>query len=177
MVSLTVLFWIFLVLFAIVGAMRGMAKEILVTFSVILALFFIVLLELYFPLLKPDSDISSMTRFWIKAGTIGVMVFIGYETPRLPAFTGPKFMRQRIQDTLLGLIVGAMNGYLIVGSIWYYLDEADYFPKYVLAPDTATEIGKIAANMVNNMPPAWLGEPWIYIAVGFALFFVLLAFV
>lgn len=177
MVSLTILFWIFLILFAIVGAMRGMAKEILVTFSVVLALFFIVLLELYFPLMKPDSDISNETRFWIQAGTIGVMVFIGYQTPRLPAFTGPKFMRQRIQDTLLGLIVGGMNGYLIVGSIWWYMEKAEYFPPYILAPDPGTEMGQTAINMLNYMPPEWLVAPWIYFAIAVAFLLVLWLFV
>ena len=37
MVSLTFMFWLFVLLFAIIGATRGWAKEILVTFAVILA--------------------------------------------------------------------------------------------------------------------------------------------
>lgn len=177
MVSLTILFWIFLILFALVGAIRGMAKEILVTFSVVLALFFIILLELYFPFMKPDSGISTETRFWIQAGTILVMVFIGYETPRLPAFAGPKFMRQRIQDTLLGLIIGSVNGYFIVGSVWYYLDKGGYFPPYILAPDPASELGQTALNMLHYLPPEWLIAPWVYFAIAVAFLLVLWLFV
>ncbi len=37
MVSLIVIFWMYVILFAIIGGMRGWAKELLVTFSVILA--------------------------------------------------------------------------------------------------------------------------------------------
>jgi uncharacterized membrane protein required for colicin V production len=77
MVSLTVLFWLFVVLFAIIGAMRGWAKEILVTFSVLLAIFIIVLVETYLPILSPDSGISQSSRFWIQTGIIGLLVFFG----------------------------------------------------------------------------------------------------
>ncbi len=49
MISLDVIFWMFVVLFAIIGLMRGWAKELLVTFAVILALFIITVLENYVP--------------------------------------------------------------------------------------------------------------------------------
>ena len=40
MVTLNFLFWMFVILFGVIGAMRGWAKELLVTFSAILALAF-----------------------------------------------------------------------------------------------------------------------------------------
>ena len=45
MITLNYLFYLFIVLFAIIGAMRGWAKELLVTFSVILSIFIILVLE------------------------------------------------------------------------------------------------------------------------------------
>lgn len=45
MVSLDILFWIFILVFALIGAIRGWAKEMLVTFSVFMALFCIDVLE------------------------------------------------------------------------------------------------------------------------------------
>ena len=44
MLSLTTAFWVLVILFAIVGMMRGWTKEIVATASVILALFTICLL-------------------------------------------------------------------------------------------------------------------------------------
>ena len=44
MVSLTVLFWMYIILFAFIGTIRGWAKELLVTFGVILAIFIITVL-------------------------------------------------------------------------------------------------------------------------------------
>ncbi len=52
MVSLIVVFWMYVVLFAIIGGMRGWAKELLVTFSVILALTFTTLLSSYVPFVR-----------------------------------------------------------------------------------------------------------------------------
>lgn len=50
MVTLNFLFWFLIVLFGFIGAMRGWAKELLVTFSTILAMAFIQLLQKYIPL-------------------------------------------------------------------------------------------------------------------------------
>jgi uncharacterized membrane protein required for colicin V production len=178
MVSLTVLFWIFVVLFAIIGAMRGWAKEIIVTFSVVIAIFIIVLLQTYIPILSPDSGISQSTRFWIKTGIITLLVFFGYQTPNLMALAGPRFARDRVQDVLLGLILGALNGYLIVGSIWFYMAEAGYpFEPYILPPDTTTAMGQAAESLLKIMPPAILLPPWIYFAVAVAFLFVVVVFI
>ena len=49
MISLLVVFYMFLITFAIIGGLRGWAKELLVVFSVVLAFFLIFLLE-KFPL-------------------------------------------------------------------------------------------------------------------------------
>lgn len=178
MVSLSVLFWLFVILFAFIGAMRGWAKEIIVTFSVLLAIFIIVLLETYLPLLSPDSGIPQTTRFWIQAGIIGLLAFFGYQTPNLRALAGPRFARDRVQDVLLGLILGAINGYLIIGSLWFYMAEAGYpFDPYILAPDPNSTMGAAAENLLQRMPPAYLVPPWIYFAVAVAFLFVVVVFI
>jgi uncharacterized membrane protein required for colicin V production len=173
MISLLVLFWILVVIFAIVGAMRGVAKEALVFFSVILALFFNFVMQEYLPLMQSESENIEQTRFWIQTGTMVVLVIIGYETPRLPAFAGPKFLRERSQDAFLGLGFGAGNGLIIVGSIWYYLDEAGYFPPNVLPPVESN----IVLDTIGSVYPLVVNDPWIYLAVGVALLLVLWQFV
>ncbi|MGW8144309.1 MAG: CvpA family protein [Anaerolineales bacterium] len=178
MVSMTVLFWLFVALFAIIGAMRGWAKEILVTFSVLLAIFIIVLMESYLPIMSPDSSISQSSRFWIQTGIIAILVFFGYQTPNFRGLAGPRFARDRVQDLLLGLILGAINGYLIVGSIWYYMAQAGYpFEPYFLPPNANTEMGQAAINLLQKMPPVYLIPPWIYFAVAVAFLFVVVVFI
>ena len=52
MISLAVLFWMYLLLFGVIGALRGWAKEILVLFSLVLALFLDAVVMKYLPGVK-----------------------------------------------------------------------------------------------------------------------------
>jgi len=59
MMSIVYLFWMYVFLFGVIGAMRGWAKELMVSFSVVTALAVNMLLEKYIPLVrdlvKPDQ--------------------------------------------------------------------------------------------------------------------------
>ena len=68
MVSLNFVFWMYVVLFSVIGGMRGWAKEVLVSFSVILALAFINLLERYVPFIR-DTLVPQhgSVVFWMRA--------------------------------------------------------------------------------------------------------------
>jgi uncharacterized membrane protein required for colicin V production len=177
MISITVVFWMFVLLFAIIGGMRGWARELLVAFSVILALTLITLLENYIPFIRDvlKKDSKSL-YFWLRFLIIGLLVFFGYQTPNIARFA-PKMNREKIQDTLLGVILGALNGYLIVGTLWYFMFDAGYPIKPIQAPPVGTEIEKIALAMLKYMPPKILGVPGIYFAVVVAFIFVIVVFI
>ena len=49
MMTLTFAFWMYVIIFAVIGGLRGWAKELIVTFSVILAMFFLEVLGRYAP--------------------------------------------------------------------------------------------------------------------------------
>jgi uncharacterized membrane protein required for colicin V production len=154
MLSLTVLFWVFVVLFAIIGAMRGWAKEILVSFSVILALFLINLLETYVPMLKIDSELSGTARLWIRVLILGMLTFFGYQSPNIRGLAGTRFVREKFQDALLGFILGAINGYLIFGTLWYFFfDYANYPYEFIIPPNPDTAAGQAALQLLTR-PPA-----------------------
>jgi uncharacterized membrane protein required for colicin V production len=180
MISLHVILFIFVVLFAIVGMLRGWAKELLVSFSVILALFTMTVLENFVPFFK-DIIKSSLpaTVFWIRAGILTALVFFGYQTPKFPKFAeSGRFVRNLLQDSLLGTFLGAINGFLLVGTIWFYLHTANYPFPFVLPPDPATANGIASLNWINYRPPAWLmGTPAIYFAVALCFIFVLVVFI
>ncbi|HEX7541626.1 MAG TPA: CvpA family protein [Anaerolineales bacterium] len=176
MVSLSFVFWMYVILFGIIGGMRGWAKELLVTFSVILALTFTTLLEHYVPFVRDvlQKD-SAALYFWLRAIILGLLVFFGYQTPHISRFA-PKMTREKFQDILLGVFLGAINGYLIAGTIWYYMADAGYpFPQIITAP--SGDIAKVAEAMLHYMPPKLLGIPGIYFAVVIAFIFVIVVFI
>jgi uncharacterized membrane protein required for colicin V production len=176
MVSLSFVFWMYVILFGIIGGMRGWAKELMVTFSVILALTFTTLLEHYVPFVRDvlQKD-SAALYFWLRAIILGMLVFFGYQTPHISRFA-PKMTREKLQDILLGVFLGAINGYLIAGTIWYYMADAGYpFPQIITAP--SGDIAKVAEAMLHYMPPKLLGIPGIYFAVVIAFIFVIVVFI
>ena len=84
--------------------------------------------------------------------------------------------RSRTALTILGIVIGATNGYLIAGTIWFYLSDANYpFEKIISKP--TGNIATIADNMLHFMPPKLLGIPGIYFAVVVAFIFVIVVFV
>jgi hypothetical protein len=166
------------IIFAVIGAMRGWAKEMMVTASAILALFLITILETYVKGLSSSfAEPGSTAQFWMRTSIILALAFFGYQTPNLPRVGGQRFARERFQDSLLGIFLGALNGYLIVGSIWYFLAQANYQAiSYIVPPDPTTIQGQEAIKLLGYMAPAWLGIPFIYFAIALAFIFVIVVF-
>jgi len=176
MISLSVLFWMFVILFALIGAMRGWAKEILVTSGVVVAIFVITILESFIPFIR--DSLTPDSQFWVRIAVLCVMTFFGYQGPNIPRLVeSGKFVRDRFQDVLLGIFLGAVNGYMIFGTAWYYLAEAGYPFDWISAPDEITEAGLKALGLIEILPPQWLVTPLIYIAIAVAFVFILVVFI
>ncbi len=176
MVSLSFVFWMYVVLFSIIGGMRGWAKELMVSFSVILAMTFTTLLSNYVPFIRDvlQKD-NQVLFFWLRAIILGMLVFFGYQTPNIPRFA-PKMNREKLQDIILGIVIGALNGYLLAGSIWYYMSDAAYpFTNVITAP--TGDFAVTAQAMLHYMPPHLLGIPGIYFAVVISFIFVIVVFI
>ena len=178
MVSLVVIFWMYVILFAVIGAMRGWARELLVAFSVVLALFITTVLERFVPFITNTLGAIPPTLFWLRTAIVIALVFFGYQTPNIPRLAAQnRFARDRLQDILLGVFLGALNGYLIVGTIWYYLHAAGYpFPNLIEQP--SGNVLTVTNQMMALMPPQLLGgSSAIYFAVALAFAFVLVVFI
>ncbi|HEX7394845.1 MAG TPA: CvpA family protein [Anaerolineaceae bacterium] len=176
MVSLDAFFWMLVFIFGLVGLMRGWAKEVLVSFSVVLGLFIITLLQQFEPsIIAALAMDNSTTLFWFRVLLIGVLVFFAYQTPNISRLAATnRFVREKLQDSLLGLFLGAVNGFMIVGTMWFFLNAAQYpFPSIISPPAPDSN----AAQLLALMPPEWLGIPVIYFAIALAFVFVLVVFV
>ena len=179
MISILVAFYILIFIFAIIGAMRGWAKELLVSFSVILALALIAVFQDLMPFTRDLIRDGTTQQFWIRTIIVTILVFFGYQSPRLQQLSGAATRRDQIQDIILGLVFGAINGYLIFGTIWAYMDDAGYpFSPYITAPSPTDPLGETALRVVEILPPNWLGEaPLVFIALVIAFIFVIVVFI
>ncbi|MBL6980560.1 MAG: hypothetical protein ISR58_05150 [Anaerolineales bacterium] len=208
MISFTVVFFMFMFFFALIGGLRGWAKELLVTFSVVLTLFLVFVLERYsanavvpfsdldaqlqgasiqviepqsvtpFDALDEGTQNNFQRQFWIRTVVLVTLVFFGFQTPSLTRLGGTA-RREKIQDFLLGLFIGGINGYFIIGTIWSYMHSAHYpFAPYIIAPNGNDPLIDTANALVNILPPVWLGtSPGIFLAIGVSFLFVLVVFI
>ncbi len=161
MISLNVLFYIFIILFAIIGFIRGLRKEVIVAVSGILAVFIIeVIMDKIFPAV--DNTKSLIMNLIV----LFVMGFFGYQTPayRNLADSG-KFERDSLLHMILGGLAGALNGYIFFSSAWHYIAKAGYPFSWISAPDGASEAGAAALKLLENSFPMVVSGTWLYIVL------------
>ena len=176
MVSIINVFWITVILFGVIGAMRGWAKELLVVFSVILSLSLNHVLRKYIPLARDLAE-TDPSLYWVRSIILLVLVYFGYQTVVSIPHLASRATRERLQDTLFGAILGGFNGYLISGSLLYYVHIADYSFQHVILKPTDPELLQRVNQMMLYMPPQLLGEPGIYFAIILAFVFVLVVYI
>jgi hypothetical protein len=174
MMTLTAVFWMYVLLFGIIGGFRGWAKELLVIFSVLLAIAIDTVLLTYVESVRLIMTARpGITQFALRAGLLLTLAYFGYQSPNLPGFASGKFAREKLQDFLLGVALGLVNGYFIAGSVWYYMHQSEYPLTYVTPPTDPVQI----ANYMKYMPPVILGIPNIYFAIIAAFVFVIIVFI
>lgn len=179
MIALLIVFYLFVALFGVIGSMRGWAKELLVSFSVILALAFVTVLEQFTPFVKEMMATNPVAKFWISVTSLFVITFFGYQSPRIARLSKATERRDRFQDILLGLILGLVSGFMVIGTLWYYSAQAGYYPitKYVSQPNTP-ELAASTERILNILPPQILAKtPNIFIAVVLGALLVIIVFV
>ncbi len=174
MITLQFMFWIMIFLFAVIGAMRGWAKELLVTFAVIVGLFMIAILQRFAPeTLRAFLLGAGKVQFWINTSIVCLLAFFGYQTPNIARIAAGRFAREKFSDALLGFFIGALNGWLVVGSVWYFMAISGYPFTSITPPPSDLAI-------LNYLPPELLianNSPAIYFAVAISFIFVLIVFI
>ena len=176
MMSIVYVFWMYVILFAVIGAMRGWAKELLVAFSVILSLALNHVMRKYIPLAANMTE-TDPSLFWVRTIILIVLVYFGYQTVVSIPHLASRAAREKLQDTLFGAIIGGINGYLVSGSVLYYIHVADYSFQNVISKPTDPNLLQTVNQMMLYMPPQLLGEPGIYFAVILAMVFVLVVYI
>ncbi len=179
MLSLNAAFWIMVLLFALVGAMRGWTKEIVVTSSIILALFTLnQFFSTVFAFIGWDNNLvlppeQRRWQFFVLSSFLLIISFFGYQGPSLARGRADRLARRdNLQDKLLGFLVGALNGWLIVGSIWAFLEyrivSASNWVRFT--PDVPYPFNTVnivrplpeMAQFIDNLPiPVLTSSPYI----------------
>lgn len=176
MVPLDTVFIGLVIFFGLVGALRGWAKELLVTFSVILARFIENVLRSFIPIIGPAMNNLAAgepkTWFYVRLALFIFITFFGYSTPTLSSMLGSKARKEKFQDTLLGFFLGIVNGFLVIGVFWGFLADMGYNIWGITPPQD-----QLALGLLKYLPTVWLQGGLLYVAVAVAFAFVLIVFI
>jgi hypothetical protein len=143
---------------------------------VILALGLNHIIRRYIPMAQSMSE-TDVSLFWMRTLVLLVLVYFGYQTVVSIPHLASKATRERLQDTLFGAIMGGVNGYLIAGTILFYMHVADYPFEEVISKPADPALLQTVNQMMLYMPPQLLGEPGIYFAIILAFVFVLVVYI
>jgi len=173
-------------LFGAIGLVRGFLKELGVTTAIFVAIYIISeLLEKReitdrmmgkaveaLPgapsILSTDDPRNALLRCTLYALVMIVMVFISYHGETL-TFSGTP-PKGRI-GTFYNLMVGLLNGYLVAGTIWYYLDKYDY-PTRLLGlyqGELSSRAEFLRSLLLFNLMPANFREPILLFFIFFLI--------
>lgn len=170
MIAMVMVFAMFLLMFGLIGAVRGWAKELLIVFSVILALAAISLVEDLLGFKNTLFKNNVTMQYWFRTILVVVMVFFGYQSPSLPRFKTATEKRDRIQDHMLGFIMGLLSGYFVVGTLWSFSGQAKYPILVDYIQGVPQSLSNITNQVLNLLPPVWLDQPttiFIFVVVAF----------
>jgi lysylphosphatidylglycerol synthetase-like protein (DUF2156 family) len=164
-VPIELVWFIVVLIFALVGIVRGYLKELGVTTVMVVVLFAIITFEgrlvpVVIRLVQAAGEVEVVvwqTALW----AIGLVfaAFISYQGETL-AFEG-KQPKSGMLAMFLNASSGLVNGYLIAGGIWYYVDRLGY-PFLGLKPEHLTPF---ARQLLLLMPQTLLAPYLLYIAV------------
>jgi hypothetical protein len=156
MIQISIFMWVMAILFGYFGFVRGWNKEMIATSGIILGLF---------ALFQFDDTITDLLAtvpgdqaFFVRSVIFAVIVFFAYQTRALIGEDAKRPSRSEgrdsLQSSVLGGIIGFLNGYLIWGSLWYFMHVTDYpLSPYISAPADGT----YSADFVDSLPLYILG--------------------
>jgi len=146
-------FLILILLFGIIGIVRGVAKELGVTVMLLLALTVLELLgSMFLPQItkmlnqvfgmSPASVSNFLAMFSI--ALLMLFAFMSYQGVTL-------VFPVKTTNWFFSMGIGLINGYLLAGSIWYYAQTAGWPLLDAIIKPVYTQLNQ---NLIKLMPPA-----------------------
>jgi hypothetical protein len=152
----------------LIGLARGYVKELGSTLIILVAIFILTFFEDQLTgvlttiggALGNDGDTASNELLLSTVySIIFIVIVFGAYSGRTLNFQGTPAPPP--QGTLIRLLIGLLNGYLIAGTLWYYQDKFNYpIGQLVTFENTLTDT---AQTLINYLPPSLFDNPvyWI----------------
>ena len=149
MIQLSSFMWLLAMFCAFIGFLRGWQREVVVTAGMLVVLF---------ALLQFDPYLRGLLLFTLPRDQIFLIQAALFIAATLFLYQARDLGRERargdVEGGLLGALVGFINGYLIGGTLWYFMDINEYpLPQLIVAPS----LNSPSAQSITIMPLVLLG--------------------
>lgn len=199
MINLFLLFSLLMGLFAMIGYLRGWQKEVITLSGLVAAM---ALLEMFaFDIVNllgfvpregaTPEQLQEVRRaqIFLQAGFLILVAFFSYQVVArlaLQAAAGRLGDRLRtgFERRIIGLIVGVINGYVVVGGLWGFLEYSPvpegyeqipagipypFSPEIILRP-----VAETAAFTFTQYLPQGILSPTLWLILFFVAFFIVI---
>jgi uncharacterized membrane protein required for colicin V production len=165
-------FWFALIfMLGIIGATRGLSKELGVTTILTLTLF--VLRFTWDQFLPMITNFAKNSRFDLSVEDIqaivfsAVILFVAFISYEGFVLHFPFKEQKGVLKGFFGFLGGLFNGYLVIGTVWDVVAHADYFSPQVsvVAVQSLTEFHN---TVINYLPATGINE-FLLLAIGMIL--------
>ena len=155
------------VVITLIGLARGYVKELGSTLIILVAIFILTFFEEQLTgvlnaiggAVGDGGDTGNELLLSTVYSIIFIVIVFGAYSGRTLNFTGTPAPPP--QGTLISLLIGMLNGYLIAGTLWYYQHTFNYpIGQLVTFENTLTET---AQTLIDYLPPSLFDNPvyWI----------------
>ncbi len=179
MMELTYFLQICVIFFAVMGYLRGVYKEFVGLTGLLLGLY--LMTEFGWLLDVLIGGANAATRLTVDAILLGMLTFFAYQ--QAPMMFVPRMYRKGNKIVLpvesgwsrgfLGAVLGGFNGYLVVGSLWYWMDQLEYPLNNLFSQP---QVGSASAEFVRNLPLVWLQQNNLLLFMVMGLFLLIIIF-
>lgn len=199
MISISIVFWAMVIFFAMIGYMRGWQKEVIALSGLVASMAaltqfgyaIVSLLGAGTPENLAGVDMMALRRqqFWIQAIILILIAFFSYQVVgRLASsIAGGRLgerLRAGLERRLVGGVFGAINGYMLVGGLWGFLEYLVSPNGYIRLPEiepypfdptiiTRPLIDTSAMALANYLPQG-IFSPTVWLVIFFITFFIVI---
>jgi len=199
MINLFLLFSLLMGLFAMIGYLRGWQKEVITLSGLVAAM---ALLQMFaFDIVSflgfipqegsTPEQLQDVRRaqIYLQAGFLIIVAFFSYQVVARLALqaAGGRLgdrLRSGLERRIVGLIVGIMNGYVVIGGLWGFLEYLPipagyeqipagvpypFSPEIILRP-----VAETAAFTFTHYLPQGVLSPTLWLILFFVTFFIVI---
>ena len=176
MIPVEYMWFVALIAFCAIGAARGMAKELGTAAILMISLFTLYIVWTKFIVgLSASSGSAGGAGSWLKPAYFGIaIIIIAYISYEGYVLSFPVRQVKGFIGSVFGLLSGLLNGYLVVGTLWDLLAQANYFsPKWSLVTG---QLSALHSTIAHYLPLSLMQNtsPFVLLVPGVLLILLML---